>query len=65
MPSAVQRQDGWWLIDGMMPVDEFKDLSRTGPLTGEEEHLYQTVAGCVIMKLGHIPTSAEHFDWGG
>ena len=25
MPSAVQRQDGSWLIDGMMPVDEFKD----------------------------------------
>ena len=33
MPSAVQREDGSWLIDGMMPVDEFKDLvsDRTSP----------------------------------
>ena len=65
MPSAVQRADGSWLIDGMMPVDEFKDLCRTGPLPGEKEHLYRTVAGFVITQLGHIPTSAEHFDWGG
>jgi putative hemolysin len=64
-PSAVQREDGSWLVDGMMPVDEFKDLFRTGPLPGEEEHLYLTVAGFVILQLGHIPAPAEHFDWGG
>ena len=38
--SGVQREDGSWLIDGMMPVDEFNDLSRTGPLPGQEERLY-------------------------
>jgi putative hemolysin len=64
-PSAVRREDGSWLVDGMMPVDEFKDLFRTGPLPGEEEHLYQTVAGFVILQLGHIPVPAEHFDWAG
>jgi len=64
-PSAVQREDGSWLVDGMMPVDEFKDLFRTGPLPGEAEHVYQTVAGFVILQLGHIPAPAEHFDWGG
>jgi putative hemolysin len=64
-PSVVQREDGSWLVDGMMPVDEFKDLFRTGPLPGEEEHLYQTLSGFIMMQLGRIPAPADHFEWGG
>lgn len=64
-PSAVQREDGSWLIDGMMPVDEFKDLFRTGPLPGEEEPLYHSLSGFITMQLGHIPAPADHFEWGG
>jgi putative hemolysin len=64
-PAAVEREDGSWLVDGMMPVDEFKDLFRTGPLPGEEEHLYQTLAGFVMLQLGHIPAPSEYFEWGG
>jgi putative hemolysin len=64
-PAAVRRGDGSWLVDGMMPVDEFKDLLRTGPLPGETEHVYQTVAGFIILQLGQLPAPADHVDWGG
>jgi putative hemolysin len=64
-PLAVQREDGSWFLDGMLPVDEFKDLFDLGELPGEDQGIYQTLAGFVIMQLGRIPLVADHFEWGG
>jgi putative hemolysin len=64
-PLAVQREDGSWLLDGMLPVDEFKALLHLGPLPGEDQGVYQTLAGFVIMQLGRIPAPADHFEWEG
>jgi putative hemolysin len=64
-PLALQREDGSWLLDGMLPVDEFKALFHLGPLPGEEQAVYHTVAGFVIMQLGRIPTAADCFEWEG
>jgi Transporter associated domain len=58
--SAVQREDDSWLVDGMMPIDEFKDLLRTGPLPDEAKRVYQTVAGFVMLQLGRIPAPSDH-----
>jgi putative hemolysin len=64
-PLAVQRSDGSWLLDGMLPVDEFKDLFDLGELPGEDQGIYQTLAGFVIMQLGRIPEAADYFVWEG
>jgi putative hemolysin len=64
-PLALQREDGSWLLDGMLPVDEFKALFHLSPLPGEEQAVYHTVAGFVIMQLGRIPTAADYFEWEG
>ena len=64
-PLAVQREDGSWLLDGMLPVDEFKDLFDLGELPGEDQGIYQTLAGFVIMQLGRIPAAADYFVWEG
>jgi putative hemolysin len=64
-PLAVQRADGSWLLDGMLPVDEFKDLFDLGELPGEDQGIYQTLAGFVIMQLGRIPAAADYFVWEG
>jgi putative hemolysin len=36
-----------------------------GPLPGQEEHQFTTVAGFVLHQLGRIPHTADHFDWDG
>ncbi|MGJ3250875.1 MAG: hemolysin family protein [Elainellaceae cyanobacterium] len=60
---AIQREDGSWLIDGMLPADKFKELFDIAHLPGEERGNYQTLGGFVITYLGRIPAAADHFEW--
>ncbi|MBN1371087.1 MAG: HlyC/CorC family transporter [Anaerolineaceae bacterium] len=62
---AVKREDGSWLVDGLMPVDQFKDLFDLDDLPEEDRIGYQTVAGFVLSQLGAIPGPGKHFEWGG
>ena len=64
-PYAVQREDGSWLLDGMLTVDEFKDILGINKIPGEEKGNYHTLGGFVVMHLGHIPTAADYFQWQG
>jgi putative hemolysin len=64
-PLAVQREDGSWLLDGMLSIDDFKELFHLGRLPDEDQGVYQTLAGFVIMQLGRIPVVSDHFEWGG
>ena len=62
-PQATQRQDGSWLLDGMLPNDEFKEIFNLRRLPDEEE--YETLGGFVMLHLGRIPQSADLFEWNG
>ncbi|BAZ89077.1 hemolysin family protein [Cylindrospermopsis curvispora] len=64
-PQAVQREDGSWLVDGMLPVEEFFELFDVEELEMEARGNYQTLGGLVITNLGRIPTAADHFEWQG
>ncbi len=61
-PKFVRREDGSWLIDGMLSVEELKDLLGIGQLPEEEEG-YETLAGFVLYRLGRVPRIADHFEW--
>ncbi|HEY3312046.1 MAG TPA: hemolysin family protein [Anaerolineales bacterium] len=61
--QAQQRDDGSWLVDGTMQIDEFKDLLDIPHLPDEERAGYQTVGGFVMSQLGSIPTAGDHFTW--
>ncbi|MEH1843376.1 MAG: hemolysin family protein [Nostoc sp.] len=64
-PDVVQREDGSWLLDGLLPIDELKEiLDITNLLPGAGVN-YQTLGGFVVNQLGHIPLVAEHFEWAG
>jgi putative hemolysin len=63
--EAIRREDGSWLMDGRIAIDEFKELLSIEELPGEERDNYQTLGGFVITQLGHIPKSSDHFDWDG
>lgn len=64
-PMAVKRDDGSWLLDGMLPADEFKEIFHLGRLPEEDSGYYQTIGGFVMMRLGKIPSVSDHFEWGG
>ena len=64
-PQAVQRQDGTWLFDGMLPVHDFKEILRIKSLPGEEREHYQTLGGFIMMRLGRVPAVTDSFQWGG
>jgi putative hemolysin len=62
-PQAMQRQDGSWLLDGMLPNDEFKELFNLRHLPDEEE--YETLGGFILLHLGRVPKAADQFEWNG
>jgi len=62
-PQATQRQDGSWLLDGMLANDDFKELFNLRRLPDEEE--YETLGGFVMIHLRRIPKPADQFEWGG
>ena len=60
-PQATQRQDGSWLLDGMLEVDEFKEIFDLKDLPHEDE--YETLSGFIMTSLGRLPQTADHFEW--
>ena len=62
-PQAIQREDGSWLFDGMLPIDEFKNILHIRELPEEDRGEYQTLAGFVLVELGRVPSTADHFEW--
>ena len=61
-PPIVQREDGSWLVDGMLPVQELFELLDIEELPGEQKGNYHTMGGFVMTHLGKIPTAADHFE---
>ena len=62
---AVQREDGSWLLDGALPLDDLKEILPVGQLPDEERRSYQTLAGFIMTHLGRIPSEADSFEWRG
>lgn len=63
-PWAMQREDGSWLVDGLMPVSEFKARLQIRELPDEERDIYNTVAGLVMAISGHLPQVGERVECG-
>jgi putative hemolysin len=64
-PYAIKREDESWLIDGMIPIDEFKKIFEIETLPGEEEENFQTISGFIMLHLEKIPRTGEKFDNSG
>jgi len=62
-PQATQRQDGSWLLDGMLEIDEFKEIFDLPLLPHESE--YETLSGFVMVSLGRVPQPTDRFEWNG
>ena len=62
---ATQREDGSWLIDGLMPVSELKARLDIKELPEEDRGRYNTVAGLLQSVSGHLPSTGERIACAG
>lgn len=62
-PPIVQREDGSYLVEGSIDVDDLKELLKVNELPDEGD--YQTLGGFVVSLIGRLPKVGDHMDWGG
>ncbi|MCU0836233.1 MAG: hemolysin family protein [Chromatiaceae bacterium] len=62
---AVQRADGSWLIDGLIPIPELKDRLGLKAVPEEERGRYHTLAGMLLLLLGRLPQTGDTSEWEG
>jgi magnesium and cobalt exporter, CNNM family len=55
----LRRDDGSWLVDGSVAIDEFED--RVGLIGLRGSRSFDTVAGYVLYRLGRLPNVGESF----
>ena len=61
----VQRDDGSYLVDGLISIEELKEYFEVDELLpGEEEDLYKTLGGFVTYLIGRIPKEANRCHYG-
>ena len=63
---ATQREDGSWLLDGLMPVGELKSRLDIHDLPEQDRGRYNTLAGLLMSVSGSLPATGariECADW--
>ncbi len=61
---ATRRDDGSWLLDGLMPVNELKARLDIRDLPEEDKGRYNTVAGLLMSVSGSLPEVGERIECG-
>jgi putative hemolysin len=61
-PEATQREDGSWLLDGLMSTDELQMLLDLDELP-EDSGEYDTLGGFLMAQLERVPNVGDTFEW--
>jgi putative hemolysin len=62
-PWAVQREDGSWLLDGLIPVGDLKDKLGLRSVPEQEKARYNTLAGMLMLMLARLPHTGDVIEW--
>ena len=62
---ATPRDDGSWLLDGLMPVGELKARLDIDELPEENRGRYNTLAGLLMAVSGQLPATGERIECAG
>jgi putative hemolysin len=65
VPLITRRDDGSWLVDGMLPIVELLELLDRADFPRLGEGYYQTVGGFIMSALEGIPLEGQSFLWAG
>jgi putative hemolysin len=59
----VQREDGSWLLDGLIPILQLKDLLELRTVPAEDRERFNTLSGMLMWLLGRGPATGEVAKW--
>lgn len=62
---AVQREDGVWVIDGLIPIVELQDRLGFRTIPEDSRGHYHTVSGMMMWLLGRVPSEGDVIIWEG
>ena len=62
---AFQREDGSWLLDGLIPIPELKDRLDLKAVPEEEKGRYHTLSGMMMWLIGKVPRTGDITEWQG
>ncbi|MBQ1510150.1 MAG: HlyC/CorC family transporter [Selenomonadaceae bacterium] len=60
-----QRDENSWALDGLCPIDEFKERFDIEELPEEDHDHFQTMGGFLTSYFGYIPKKGESCEWNG
>lgn len=60
-----EREDGSFLVDGQIPFYDFLTRFHKTEWMNEGDHQFDTLAGFILDRLEHIPTTGERLEWRG
>ena len=60
---AVQRADGSWILDGLIPIPELKDRLGLKSVPEEGRARYHTLSGLVMWLSGRLPQTGDVMTW--
>ncbi|WP_324779309.1 hemolysin family protein [Thiobacillus sedimenti] len=60
---AVPREDGSWLLDGLIPLPELKDRLGLRHVPDEDRGRYHTLSGLVMWLSGRLPQTGDVLTW--
>ena len=60
---AVQRADGSWFLDGLIPIPELKDRLGLKSVPEENKGRYHTLSGLVMWLSGRLPQTGDVVNW--
>lgn len=62
---AVRREDGSWLLDGLIPLLELKDTLEIRTVPEEDKGRYHTLSGMIMLLLGRLANTGDRTAWEG
>lgn len=64
-PMLLQRPDGSWLVDGLLPTEELFAAVGIRADADEDELDSYTAGGLVMERLGRLPRTGDRVEWRG
>lgn len=63
--SVVQREDGSFLLDGRLPIDDLRDLLHSEEIGKDYGRYYETLGGMIMTNMERIPEEGDSIQRAG